>query len=120
MERIRFVQHNGKEILFLDFSECKAGEVPALIAESKTVIRTKPANSLLTLTDVTNTRFDDNVTAGMKEFAAHNKPYVKAAAVVGITGLKKILFDAVMVFSKRKIHAFDSVEQAKAWLVSNS
>ncbi len=119
MERVRFIQHNGKEILFLDFSACKPEEVLPLVDEAKAVIRTRPPQSLLTLTDVTNMRFDDKVSERMKEFTAHNKPYVRAAAVVGIVGLKKILFDAVMIFSKRKLYAFDSVDQAKVWLASN-
>ena len=83
------------------------------------MISTKPMNSLLTLTDVTNARFNDEVGDGMKQFSAHNKPYVKAAAVVGITGLKKIIFGAVVAFSKRNIESFDDVEQAKRWLVDN-
>ena len=119
MERVRFIQHKGKEILFLDFSQCKPDEALAVIEQSKAVIRKKPEHSLLTLTDVTDLRFNDTLSHQMKEFTAHNKPYVRAAAVVGITGLKKILFGAVIAFSKRKIHAFDSIEQAKEWLVSN-
>jgi hypothetical protein len=55
----------------------------------------------------------------MKEFAAHNKPYVKASTVVGITGLKKIIYDAVLMFSKRNISTFDSIDPAKEWLAQN-
>ena len=55
----------------------------------------------------------------MKQFSAHNKPYVKAAAVVGITGLKKIIFGAVMAFSRRNLESFEDMEQAKRWLVDN-
>ncbi len=116
MERVRFIRHNGKEILFLDFSECKAGEVLLVIDRAKPVIAARPGKSLLTLSDVTNARFDETVSQRMKEFTAHNKPFVKAAAVVGIAGLKKILFEAVMLFSKRKIHAFETIEKAKNWL----
>ncbi len=118
MERVRFIQHNGREILFLDFSACKAGEVLLVIDKAKPVIAGRPEKSLLTLSDVTNARFDDTVSQRMKEFTAHNKPFVKAAAVVGITGLKKILFEAVMLFSKRKLHAFETIEQAKDWLAT--
>ncbi len=118
MERIRFIQHKGKEILFLDFSACKAGEVLLVIDKAAPVIAGRPEKSLLTLSNVTNARFDDTVSQRMKEFTAHNKPFVKAAAVVGITGLKKIVFEAVMLFSKRKLHAFETVEQAKDWLAA--
>jgi hypothetical protein len=64
-------------------------------------------------------RFDDRVTQQMKEFTTHNKPYVRAAAVVGVEGVKKIILNAVMLFSKRKFHTFDSIDSAKAWLVAN-
>jgi hypothetical protein len=118
MERVRFIRHRDKEILFLDFSACKAGEVLLVIDKAKPVIAARPEKSLLTLSDVTNARFDDTVSQRMKEFTVHNKPFVKAAAVVGITGLKKIVFEAVMLFSQRKLHAFETIEQAKDWLAA--
>lgn len=118
-ERIKFLKHNGKEILLLNFAECKADEVLYTIEEAKKIIRTRPENSLLTLSDVTNARFNEDVSARMKEFTTHNKPYIKASAVVGITGVKKIIFEAVMLFSKRKLHSFETLEQAKDWLVTN-
>jgi hypothetical protein len=46
-------------------------------------------------------------------------PYVKASAVAGITGLKKIIYDAVLMFSKRNISTFDSIDSAKEWLAQN-
>ncbi len=119
-ERVKFINHAGKEILFLDFSGCTTNEVLATIEESKQVIRTRPEGSVLTLTDVTNARFNEDITERMKEFTAHNKPYVKAAAIIGISGIKKIIFEAVMMFSKRKIHIFESIHEAKEWLVINS
>ena len=118
-DRVRFIKHHEKEILLLDFSNSGTDEVLKIIEDAKRVISTKPENSLLTLTDVTNARFNEKVGDSMKVFSAHNKPYVKAAAVVGITGLKKIIFGAVMAFSKRNLESFDEVEQAKNWLVDN-
>jgi hypothetical protein len=55
----------------------------------------------------------------MKDFTTHNKPYVKAAAIIGISGIKKIIFEAVMMFSRRKIHIFNDMTEAKDWLVTN-
>lgn len=119
MQRTQFIQAGGKEILFLDFSDCTVGDLMSAIGEAEKIIKTRPENSLLILTDVTNARFDEQVSARMKEFTKHNKPYVKASAVVGISGLKKIMFDAIMLFSGRKIHACDTVEQAKDWLATS-
>ena len=119
MERVTFINHNGKEILFVDFSNCKPGDVFLVIDEVKRTIRTRPENSVLTLTDVTNMRFDDRVSDQMKEYTAHNKPYVRAAAVVGVEGVKKVILNAVMLFSKRKFQTFDTIERAKNWLAAN-
>ncbi len=118
-ERIRLIQYEGKNILHLDFSNCKAEEILNTITRAKKVIATYPEKSLLTLTDVTDARFNDTVTQEMKVFTAHNRPYVRAGAVVGVTGLKRIIFQAVIAFSGRKLSTFDSVEQAKQWLVKN-
>ena len=118
-DRVRFITHEGKNILHLDFSRCTAAEALNIIAKAKKVIATQPEQSLLTLTDVTDTRFSDEVTQELKLFTAHNRPYVRAAAVVGVTGLKRIIFEAVIVFSGRKLSTFDTIEKAKQWLVAN-
>jgi hypothetical protein len=116
MERVQFIEHKGKSILHLDFSGCTAAEVLTVIEQSKAVIATQHHGSLLTLTDVTNASFNNQVSESMKKFVQHNKPYVAAAAVVGVTGLKQIILNAVMRFSRRHLHAFDSMDRAKDWL----
>jgi hypothetical protein len=119
-KRVKFITHHKKEILFLDFSNTLPHEVLQTIEVAKRVISARPEGSILTLTDVTNARFNDAVSDGLKKFTAHNKPYVKAGAVVGVTGLKRIIFSAVIAFSRRNLEAFDDIEQAKHWLASNN
>jgi len=118
MDRIKFIHHKGAEILLLDFSDCKADDVHPLVEQAKSVIASRPHRSLLTLANVTNTRFDDSVNQRMKDFTLHNKPYVRAAAVVGVTGIKKIIFEAILLFSQRNMQSFDTVERARDWLIS--
>ena len=119
MERVQFIQHKGKKILHLNFADCKADEVLTVIDQAKAAIRTQALRSVLTLTDVTNTAFNSKVSDAMKEFVMHNKPYVVASAVVGVTGLKQIIYNAVMKFSGRKLTAFDSLAEAKDWLAEH-
>lgn len=117
MERIQFIQHKGKQILHLDFTHANADEVLQIIREATSVIAEQPAKSLRTLTDVTDMKFNTEAAEVLKEFASHNKPYVTAGAVMGITGLKQIIYNAVVKFSGRNLVAFGSVGQAKDWLV---
>ena len=116
-DRVHFIQHKGKQILRLDFTNAKADEVVRIANTAKTMIAKQPVRSLRTLTDVTQMSFNTAATEALKDLAKHNTPYVNAAAVVGITGLKQIIYNAVVRFSGRNLVAFDSSDQAKEWLV---
>jgi hypothetical protein len=118
MERVTFIQHKGKAILYIDLAGCSTAEVLPIIEEAKAAVKTRHRGSLLTLTDVTGTGFDSVVSVAMKDLVQHNKPYVSAAAVVGVTGVKQIIFNSVMRFSGRHLHAFESLEAAKDWLAA--
>ncbi len=118
MGRVQVVSHAGKTLIYLDFSDCKVAELPPIIEEAKRMIARQPKESALVLTNVTNTELSKDTSAIMKDFTLHNKPYVKASAVVGVEGLKKIIYNAVMAVSGRHISSFDTLEQAREWLAS--
>jgi len=81
------------------------------------VIAAQPKGSALTLTDVTATPYDDSLIATVRETVALNAPYVKAGAVVGVTGLKKMVLNTMNLMTSRDLRAFGSREEALAWLV---
>ena len=119
MERTRFVDHKGKRILLLDYSGMTSpDEEVAEIRRGIELVASQPRNSLLVLTDVTDARYNTTVLQALKELAAHNAPFVKASAVVGIAGLRRIAYQAVIVFSKRNIKTFDTPDAAREWLVT--
>jgi len=120
MDRVQFIEHKGKKILHLNFAYCKADDILPIIDKAKTVISTQTQKSVYVLTDVTEAAFNAKVSDSMKEFVSHNKPFVAASAVVGVVGLKQIIFNAVMKVSGRELHAFDSLDQAKEWLSGHS
>lgn len=115
-ERVQFIQYKGKQLLHLDFSHAKAEEVLDTIVKARTVIGAQPEGSVRTLTDVTEAAFNSKVSEAMKEFVNHNRRFVTASAVVGVTGLKQIIYNAVIKFSGRNLVAFDTMDQAKDWL----
>jgi len=118
-----FTHHQGKELLVLDFSHLKdVDDGLEAIAEAQKFVANLAAQpgaklSLLTLTDVTESPFDARVIEALKEFAVHNRPYVRAGAVLGLTPIKRVIHRLVLMFSKRNIASFDTREQALDWLV---
>ena len=116
MDRVRFITHKGANILLLDASQCQAGDIFSLMTRAKAIIASQARGTLLTLTDVTGAQVNDMIKQQVKSFTLHNKPYVKAAAIVGVEGINKVLLDAVEISSKRQFQIFESLDQAKDWL----
>ena len=114
----RFIEYEGKRILFIDFGGVEFEDLVGIIRESKKLISKEAPGSVLTLTNVAGARVNPMTSKVLKEFTTFNKPYVKAGAVIGATGLLKLEFDIVMKFSGRVLARFDTPEEAKAWLIS--
>jgi hypothetical protein len=121
MERTRFIEHQGHRILVLDYSGIqRTEEALEAIKRSKEVVASSPPGSLLVMTQVRDARYNSATLQAMKELAVHNRPYVKASAIVGMSGLHRIAYQAVMLFSQRKIPPFDSEEGALNYLVEQA
>jgi hypothetical protein len=116
MKRIYFIDHKGTQILYVDFSNLLPSQLPVCIEEAKKIIGAEPENSLLTLTNVTNMRFDYDSSQTIIDFSKHNKPYIKAAAVIGISGIQTVILNSVKISTKREFAIFDDIEKAKDWL----
>lgn len=118
-QRTKFIQHQGKDIFLIDLSEIhEEAEALAVVAEARRIVTSRPAGSVLTLTYVKGGRFTRDVVTALKEMVAANKPYVKAGAVVGMSGLQRAIYIAVTQFSGRRLELCDSIEAAKDYLVA--
>jgi hypothetical protein len=117
-ERVRFIRHRSAEILWIDWTNATADEILSAIVEAKRLIATRPHRSVRTLTTVSGARLERRVTDALKEYVAHNKPYVLAGAVVGLNDLKTVVFNFVNRATGRTLRAMDSVDVAKEWLAS--
>jgi hypothetical protein len=119
MERTRFIDHKGKQVLLLDYAGARDPEEAVReIHNSMRFVARQPKGSLLVMTLVREARYNAAVLQAMKELAAHNAPYVKASAVVGMSGLHRIAYQAVILFSKRNIKTFDAESEALEWLAT--
>ena len=116
MPKVEFIRHKCKRILLIDLSNSDYAEQLSVIEEARIIISKQPEHSLLSLVDVTNSKFNIQIAGALKNLALQDKPYIKHAAVTGVTGLRKVIYNAVMQFSGRKIPMFDTLEHAKDWL----
>jgi hypothetical protein len=118
MERSKFIGHKGKQIYQLDCSTCQPEDYLPMIAECARNVQSQPEKSVLTLTIAGGGRFDKDTITELMTLTRDNEPYVRKSAIVGISGLQKIVLQTVSAFSKREFKLFDDLEQAKDYLVS--
>ncbi|MGE3063671.1 MAG: hypothetical protein AB7T10_08575 [bacterium] len=85
--------------------------------ESRERIMKMPEKSMLLLSDFTNTHYDIKAADAVKRFSKDITPNVKASAVLGVTGIKRILFNNILRMSGRHIALFETYEEAIDYLV---
>lgn len=118
--RVSFIRHKAVEILSINWSGATGDEILEAIEEAKRMIASRPQQSVRTLTNVTDARIERRVTDALKDYVAHNKPYVLAGAVVGLNDLKTVIFNFVNRATGRSLRAMSSVDEAKDWLTQAS
>ena len=117
MNRTQIIDHQGKKIFFIDFSDLTSvAEIKKVILDAQKYICSQPKSSVNTLTSVEGTHFNNEIKDLFADFLKGNKPFVKASAIIGISGLKQIMFNSLMVISGRDSHSFSTLDQAKDWL----
>jgi len=118
--KTRWITHNNKKILYVDCSNL-AFDVAIVKAELDTAISLatiEPFNSVLTLTNMCDTKVSPEIFNLLKDTAAKVAPHAHKRAIVGVTGLQRSMLDLInKLAGKKTFSAFDDVEAAKNWLI---
>ena len=117
MERASYVAHNGRRILFVDYSGIRTVEELESTANAATgMIQSEPPNSVLALLDLTGVPFGLRIVRMLGEAAAANVDFVQARAVVGLPDAARPTVGAVADFSGRPLEIFSDKGSALVWL----
>jgi hypothetical protein len=116
-DRIRFIEHQGKQILLVDISHCTPREVEKMSLLVPSYVTSEPRGSVLLLADFTGAQFDRVAIDRLKEGAVFDRPHLKRSAWVGIESLPKVFYQHIKNFSRRELPAFKTREEAMDWLV---
>src|ERR1700693_2481749 len=119
-ERIRFIDHRGKSVLLVDFSNCAANEVERIARAVPDYVTVNPRGSVLVLTDFTGASFDRDALRAIKETAVFDKPFVKKSALLGTEDLPASFYDELKSYSRRDLLIFKTREEALDWLAADS
>jgi len=113
-----WIEHNGKEILYVDYSGLYDEELTNATFEVNDFLKKLEKHEILILVDVRNSYATEKLTVDvLKKNATIAKPYAKKTAVVGITKAQDVILTVVNMFSGFRIKPFNTVKEAKDWLI---
>lgn len=110
------ITHKGKEILYVDYQDMTKEEI-LQVMDDATDYALELNRPMLRLSNMTGVFAVKEVVEKAKESGKTTNHLTIKRAAVGITGAKKVLFNAFNRFSGNNTRAFDTVEDAKDWLV---
>ena len=114
--RVQFIEHQSKQILVVDLSNCSAIEVEQIIRVLPELVTAQPRGSVRILSDFTGASFDREAIRAMKEAAVFDKPYIKTSAWVGAEHFPDVFSEDMMKFSRREFPTFKTRDEALSWL----
>ena len=116
-----WMTHKGERFIYCDFTRFGV-DLEGLRAEVEAAdiqICLERENSVLALADLRDTVASRKMVDLFKGSALRTKKHIRKQAVVGVTGIRRLLAGAVARFSRQPMVLFDTVEEARDWLVGN-
>jgi hypothetical protein len=116
---LRFITHQGKQILLIDISNCSSDRVGKIFQTIPDIVTTHPLGSVLILSDFTGASIDEEAIRIVQQTAVFDKMYVKKSACVGTENFPPEYSENLSDFSRREFPAFKTRDDALAWLAKD-
>ncbi|HET7839191.1 MAG TPA: hypothetical protein VFL04_05485 [Rectinemataceae bacterium] len=117
---ISWLELGGKRILYVDYRGINGAEESVRQLREAIEIEKNSGGNLLMLQNYEGTFANEEFVAEIKRLGPQVSDKLAKNAVVGLTGIKKVFLSAYARISGEKaLRAFDTEEQAKAWLVAD-
>jgi hypothetical protein len=118
-DRVQFINHQGKQILLIDLSNCSPDNVDRIFRTAPDLVTARPLGSVLILSDLTGAFFDAEAIRVMQQTAVFDKPHIKKSAFVGTESFSQGFFENLRGFSRREFPAFKTRDEALACVVKD-
>lgn len=117
----RWIEHNAKKIFKQDFANLffNVQAVKNELAGVQEIVLNEPENSVLVLSDFTNTEISGDLMSILNQASKTTKPYVKKTAVLGVTGIKRTFGDLLSRITGQSLVYFSNEMEALDWLAAD-
>jgi hypothetical protein len=117
----RWLEHNGQKILYQDFANLffNIEAVKNELEEVQEIVLNQPENSLLVISDFTNTEISGGLMSILNQASKTTKPYIRKTAVLGVSGIKRTFGDLLSRITGQPLVYFTNETDALDWLTKN-
>lgn len=116
MQRVRFETHRGKRILVVDGTDAPADAYADILREGAAAVTAEPPGSVLLATVVKGARYGTGAAERLKAYSRAIRPHVRASAVVGLSPMHRVIFNAIRPFLHASVKDFATLIEAREWL----
>jgi len=117
------IVHRGKTLLYFDYRGLDDQGLIQQLRENVDAVEALAAGGeqlLLGLSDFRGAYASPEILEAITKGAIRTKNLVKASAVLGVTGGKRVLLDLLNRSTGMGARPFDDIEEAKEWLVEQA
>jgi hypothetical protein len=116
---VSWINYKGKKILFVDYNGANSEkELLNILYEEIEILKDETQRQFI-LVNIGNSysteKYRQEVNRLTKEVVRHK---TEKSAIIGMVGIKKLIFGAMIKLSDGHVKLFDNEEDAKKWIVS--
>ncbi len=116
MPAIQRIEYKGEEIIYVDYRGLSEDEMLSMAGSLREFLLSEPGYHLR-LVNITDTPATRQFTSFIRQLGKDTKHIPVKAAIVGITGAKKVLLSGYNRLLGGAMKPFDNEEKAKEYLV---
>lgn len=118
MASSKFIIYKGVEVLYTDLSNASPEEAIESLKQLRKNSLSCPLGSVLSIMNVSNTRYNSQLISYAKDLARENKPQILAATIFGFNDFTQLMLKSILLFAgRRDIKLTNSFEEGIEWLL---
>lgn len=118
MERVRKLIHKDKEILIIDYSEAKTGEMFEIIDRAKQLIVSE-GKPVLVMSILHKNYLTPDFMKHVKKELKEVESLIAKNSIIGLTEIQQWILKGTNVWYKQQLFHFNSMDEALEFLVSD-
>jgi hypothetical protein len=115
----QWMEYKGRQFFYGDVSNLKTNvnDLATELNASTQIIMQQPEKSVRMIVDLRNTIISPDAARVIKDNIDQTNRYICKGAIVGLTRVRKAVFDIFSKLASSEVVSFDSIDEAKEWLM---